>query len=146
MRFGRAVLLAFFLASMAMVLHPTLRYAARNYMINDHRTVVSTVHGDLVGNGKSFTVVKVKTHENLFLEIYEPAVDGTTRLISRIPLPDKKDGYFSFNGQATNLAIASIAGETSPEIVAPSFDQNLVGHLNVFKYDPASKEFERVMN
>ncbi len=145
-RFGRALLVTFFLVAMAIVLHPTLRYGARSYVNNDHRTVVSTARGDLLGNGKSFTVVKVKTHENLFLEIYEPIADGTTRLVSKISLADKKDGYFSFNGQATNLAIASIDGESSPEIVAPSFDQNLVGHLNVFKYDPLSKEFQRVMN
>ncbi len=143
---GRAILVSFFIIAMATVLHPTFRYAARSYLINDHRTVVSTVRGNLLGTGQSFTVVKVKTHENLFLEVYEPVADGTTRLVSRIALQDKKDGYFSFNGQATNLAIAAVDGEASPEIVAPSFDQNLVGHLNVFKYDPTSKEFQKVIN
>jgi len=146
MQMGRAVLVAFFLAALAAALHPTLRFEARSFLIADHRSVVSTVHGDLVGDGSDFTIVKVKTHENLFLEIYQPLANGTTKLVSRIPLADKKDGYFSFNGQATNLAIANVDGDGSSEIIAPSFDQNLVGHLNVFKYDPTSKDFHRVLN
>lgn len=138
-------------AALFSALHPDVRTRARALLLKDFRTIVSTANADLIGDGSSFTVVKVKSRDSLFLEIYsstimdkEGAGEGTNRLVGRIEMPDKRDGYFNFNGQATNLAIDDINGDGRPEIIAPSFDQNLVGHLNVFQYNPDAKSFERV--
>ena len=44
-------------------------------------------------------------------------------------------------GQATNLALKDIDGDNSMEIIVPTYDSNLVAHLNVYKYDPFSRRF-----
>lgn len=140
-----AVLVLLFAASLFSALHPTARYEIRGTLLKDYRSVVSSAYGDLLGNGSKFTVIKVKTRDSLLLEVYQAVGNGTTQLVSRIDMTDKKDGYFNFNGQATNLAIDDIDGDGKPEIIAPSFDQNLVGHLNIYQYNEGSKGFERIL-
>jgi hypothetical protein len=130
---------------MVAALHPDVRSQVRGSFLKDYRMVVSTASGDLLGNGTKLFVTKVKTQDALFLEIYEPLTAGGQRLVDRIELPDKKDGFFNFNGQATNLVIDDVDGDGRAEILAPSFDKNLVGHLNVYHYNTDSHEFQRLM-
>jgi hypothetical protein len=125
--------------------HPDLRSSVRSATRTDFRQVLSTARGNLTGDGKQYTVAKIKTRDSLSLEVYETLEDGGTKLIERMILPDFRDGYFSFNGQATNLAIEDINEDGRPEILAPSFDQNLVGHLNVYTFNPDRKEFETIL-
>lgn len=141
-RLGLVLLFAF---SLVAALHPTLRSEIRGSLAKDYRSVISSAYGDLLGNGTKFTVIKVKTRDSLLLEIYEAVSGGTNHLVSRIEMADSKDGYFNFNGQATNLAIDDVDGDGKPEIIAPSFDQNLVGHLNIYQYNDSSKGFERIL-
>jgi hypothetical protein len=141
----RVLLIAAFAISLVSVLHPDVRSQIRGAFVHDFRTIVSTARGDLLGNGTQLTVVKVKTQNSLGLEVYQAEADGSNRLLEHIELPDKKDGYFNFNGQATNLAIDDVDGDGRPEIVAPSFDQNLVGRLNIYKFKAESNSFERMI-
>ncbi len=139
------------------VVHPDVRTSVRSSLRSDYRTVVSTAKGDLSGTGIMFTVAKVKTRDNIYLEIFETVVDqtlgsennsetsSTPRLVERIEISDARDAFFSFNGQATNLAIDDVNGDGRPEILAPTFDRNLVGRLNVFEYNNDTREFSRVM-
>lgn len=143
MNAGRAALVLIFAAMLVAALYPEARSTMRSTVMKDFRMVVSTAHGDLLGNGTNLTVAKVRTRDALFIEIYEPRIDGGQHLVERIELPDKKDGYFNFNGQATNLAIDDIDGDGRPEILVPSFDQNLVGHLNIYRYNQAQGAFQR---
>jgi hypothetical protein len=143
--FTRVGLIGLFALAILAALHPDVRSEARGLFIRDYRTIVSTAKSDLFGAQSSVTIVKVKTREALALEIYEAAEDGTSRLIQKITLPDAKDGYFNFNGQATNLAVDDIDGDGRPEILAPSFDQNLVGRLNVYQFNPETKNFYRIV-
>jgi hypothetical protein len=140
---GRARLIVLFGFMMVAALHPTVRSSMRSSIVKDFRVVVSTAHGDLLGNGSEMTIAKVRTRDSLFLEIYEPKDDGSQRLVERIEMPDHKDGYFNFNGQAMNLAIDDIDGDGRLDILAPSFDQNLVGHLNIYRFDQSSGVFQR---
>ena len=130
---------------MVAALHPDVRSQVRGFFLKDYRVVVSTATGDLFGNGTKLFVTKVKTQDSLFLEVYEPLANGGQKLVDRIELPDKKDGFFNFNGQATNLVIDDVDGDGRPEILAPSFDKNLVGHLNVYHYNTEAHEFQRLM-
>ena len=139
------LLIAAFLFSLVSALHPGLRSKIRHVVARDYRSVLSTVHGDLLGDGTDLTVVKVKTRDSMFLEIYSSLADGRTHLVSKLEMADKKDGYFSFNGQAANLALEDVHGEGRLAIIAPSFDQNLVGHLNIFRYNQSSKDLQRVL-
>jgi hypothetical protein len=103
---------------------------------------------DLEGNGIKDQVVKVKTSEGLFIEVYAPRDHGQfglqQELIASAQLPDKKDGYFTFNGEVTNLAVDRVDRDNKPKILASSFDGDLVGHLNVYQLKTGEKELVRV--
>lgn len=136
---------ALFAASLLTALHPDVRAQVRGSLLGDYRMVVSSAHGDLSSDGTSFNIIKVKTREDLVLEVYKGSSEGKYELVEKIQMPQQRDGYFSFNGQATNLAVDDIDGDGRPEILVPSFDRDLVGHLNVFRFDPTAKNFQKVL-
>lgn len=140
---ARGFLFLLFAVMLLAALHPEVRSSMRTTLVKDFRMVVSTAHGDLTGSGVALTVAKVKTRDALFIEVYEPRSDGGQHLVERIELADKRDGYFNFNGQATNLAIDDIDGDGRPEILVPTFDHNLVGRLNIYRYNAGSRIFQR---
>jgi hypothetical protein len=145
MIFGRAALVALCIMMMVGALHPDLRSAIRGSLSNEnYRNVVSTVQGHLAGDERVYTVAKVKTAETLSLEIFEHLGNGQEKLVEKIQLPDSRDGFFDFNGRASNLAMSDVNGDGRPEILAPTFDTNLVGHLNVYNFDPESHAFQKV--
>lgn len=140
---------------------PEVRAGVRGTLLKDFRSVVSTVTGDLSGDGRIFTVAKVKTRNNIYLEIFttvantstDTLVDGHSetieaaapQLVERIEIPDSRDAFFSFNGQASNLAIDDVDGDGRKEILVPTFDRNLVGRLNVFQYNDSTRGFSRLI-
>jgi hypothetical protein len=134
--------------------HPDVRASVRGSLRADYRTVVSTAKGDLSGTGTLYTVAKVKTRDNIYLEIFQTITEQTEsgqaatasqRLVERIEISDARDAFFSFNGQATNLAIDDVNGDGRPEILAPTFDRNLVGRLNVIEYDNNTQGFTKLV-
>lgn len=127
------------------VVHPDVRASVRGTLRADYRTVLSTAKGDLNGSGSLYTVAKVKTRDNIYLEVFENIVDQAPRLVERIELSDARDAFFNFNGQATNLAIDDIDGDGRYEILAPTFDRNLVGRLNVFQYNSDTNDFHKIV-
>lgn len=144
------------LAAIAFVaaVHPDVRASVRSSILSDMRTVVSTAKGNLSGTASTYTVAKVKTRDNIYLEIFETILEqmdldqppaSTQHLVERIELNGAHDAYFTFNGQTTNLAIDDINGDGKPEILVPTFDKNLVGRLNVIEYDRDSREFRSVI-
>lgn len=141
---ARAALIGLCALMLVTALHPDVRSAVRTSVMGDYRQVVSTASGHLAGDERTFTVAKVKTRDALSLEIFEILGNGQQKLVEKIALADSRDGFFDFNGQATNLAIDDINGDGRPEILAPTFDNNMVGRLNVFDYDTNSKAFARV--
>ena len=132
-------------AAFVAVIHPDVRASVRGTLRSDYRTVVSTAKGDLSGTGSMYTVAKVKTRDNIYLEIFENIINEAPRLVERIELADTRDAFFNFDGQATNLAIEDIDGDGRPEILAPTFDRNLTGRLNVFHYDETTRDFQKVI-
>lgn len=142
---AQAAMIGGFAVMLIASMHPSARSHMRGLLTQDHRTIVSTATGKLGGSSTEFTVVKVKSRNALSLEVYENKADGSSRLVEKIEMPDKKDGYFNFNGQATNLAIADIDSDGKPEILAPSFDQNLVGRINIYQYNAEANSFQRIL-
>jgi hypothetical protein len=144
---ARFVLILAFVGMIVVALHPEVRTEARTTLMKDFRMVVSTAtaQGDLLGDGSKVTVAKIKTRDSLLLEVYQALADGTERLVERIELPHRKDGFFNFNGKATNLVIEDIDGDGRPEILAPGFDQNMVGHLNIYRYNQSEGSFQRAL-
>jgi hypothetical protein len=135
-RIFSVILLASFFV---VVLDTNLRSQVRSVFRPQYRVILAIASADLLNTGKNLQILKVKTDEGLFLEVYDP-----TKMISSVKLPDKKDGYFTFNGTVTNLAIDDIDDDRKLEILATSFDNDLVAHLNVYRYVPGNKELELV--
>lgn len=125
------------------VLHPDVRSQVRGLVHHDSRQILSTASADFAGDGSQFKIVKVRTDQSLYLEFYKVAQDGTSKLFQKINMQDKKDGYFNYNGRATNLVVDQMGNDKSLKILAPSFDKDLVAHLNVFAFDPATQQFIR---
>lgn len=129
---------------LAAVLTPSLRERVQERLAMVGREVLATAEGDLLNDGKTARVLKFRTREGLFVEILRVAPDGTTTTVEKFMLPDKHDGLFNFHGHVTRLAITDVDGDGKQELLAPSFDNQLVPHLNVFRYNPATQRFEPV--
>ncbi len=137
------ILFVFAMISVA-VLHPNIRKNLRSKFLPEKRQILSTVSGDVIGEGQDLKVVKVKSKAGLFLEVYKPTQEGFSSKIAQIKLDDRTDGYFNFNGRASNLALKDVNGDEIAEIIAPSFDEDFVAHLNVFSYNNFTGQFELI--
>jgi hypothetical protein len=114
----------------------------RHHLFAPTRKVIAKADADLTGKGDWMTVIKVQTEQGLFLEIYRiDREHATSSLIKRIHLDDSRDGYFTFRGNATNLALTDVNSDGVLDIVAPTFDESLIPRLNVYKYDPDVQDF-----
>ena len=143
--FFRVLLSTGALVAILCVIHPELNKWTRSFFTPaPYRKVLATASGDLLNVNTDFKVIKVRSHNGLFIEVYKGFRDNTRPRLSRIKLPDKRDGYFYFQGQATNLAIEDLDGDKKLEIIAPSFDENLRAHLNIFKYNETTHNYEIV--
>ena len=127
---------------LAAVLTPSVRTSVQNYFVPLGREVLATAEGDLLGDGSVTKVIKYKSEVGIFVEIMKVDENGHNTIIDRILLPDKHDGLFNYQGHVTRLAITDVDGDGTLELLAPSFDNQLVPHLNVFRYNPGNKRFE----
>jgi hypothetical protein len=124
---------------------PSLRETVREWTLGGERTILGKVAGDLSGKNDNVIVIKVKTSDSLSLEIYSQGSEkGEATFQKRIVLPERRDGYFTFHGRDTNLVMADIDHDGRLEILAPTFDENLIPRLNVYKYEPGSQSFSRM--
>lgn len=126
----------------AAVLTPSVRQGVQNYFAQVGREVLATAEGDLLNDGSQAKVIKFRSREGIFVDVMKVDSTGGNSLIDRIVLPDKHDGLFNFHGRVTRLAISDIDGDGRMELLAPTFDNQLIPHLNVFRYNPASQRFE----
>lgn len=128
--------------ALAVVLTPALRERIQATMISSEREILATAEGDLLRDGSIVKVVKIRQGEGIWVEVLKDS--GPNKLIDRILLPDKHDGLFNYQGHVTRLAIADIDGDGLMELLAPTFDQQLIPHLNVFRFNVDQKKFEPV--
>jgi hypothetical protein len=143
---GRTAMMAVCALMMFAALHPETRGFIRSALSGaEQRKVVSTAQARLAGDTRLFTVAKVKVGNVLSLEVFENYGEGQQKLVEKIQLADARDGYFDFNGRSSNLALSDINGDGRPEILAPTFDSNLVGHLNIYGFDPEANAFQKIV-
>ncbi len=137
------IVFAFTLGAINLV--PSLRGRVRAQLIRPSRSVLSQAEGVLIPGEPPETVVKVLNRDHISLEIYSNPKDGAEhQLIYTIDLPDSRDAYFNYSGVATNLVLGDIDNDGQLEVLAPTFDENLIPRLRVYKYDMVSKTFYRV--
>lgn len=139
-----SVLLITASALVAILLTPQLRENLLEHIYPIGREVLATAEGDLLSEGEPAKVIKYRTREGIFVEILRPQANGDLSLVDRIALPDKHDGLFNLHGRVTRLAVADVDGDGRMELLAPTFDNQLVPHLNVFRYSSATGRFEPV--
>jgi hypothetical protein len=132
--------LAFALAIVAGI--PQLRQKIRNSVIPEGREIVAKIEGSPLLNGPKLSILKIKTRDQFFIEIYR--LDDELNLIQRIALDEPTDGFFDFRGQYTNLALADLDRNGEFEIVSPMYDRNGTPRLLIFKYNPDILTFERM--
>lgn len=126
-------------------MYPPIRHHLQNLFNHGYsREILATVDGDLLNNGTSVKVIKYKGPDSIFLEIFPNDNSSSPKLIARIVLPDKRDGMFNLHGRVTSLAIADIDGDGTNELLVSTFDDQLVPHLNIYRYSPTSQRFEAV--
>ncbi len=124
---------------------PSVKEKIFSLLVENERLVLNVAEADITGNNDWISVVKVKTVDSLSLEIYD--LDRKTQNTTfkyRVILPDKKDGYFNYHGNAANLAFEDLDGDRVQEIIAPTFDNNLIPRLNIYKYDPSLQVFVKL--
>jgi hypothetical protein len=140
------IIAVFCLGLIGLCLYSPSRYylqdllASRGY----NRKILATVDGDLLNNKTSVKVIKYQGPDSIFLEILENDSSGSDKLLARIVLPDKHDGLFNLHGRVTGLAIADIDSDGVNELLTSTFDDQLVPHLNIYRYSPSSQRFEPV--
>jgi hypothetical protein len=140
---GFGILLSLTMVAWLSVLHPLVREGLRAQLLLPRRTILSVASGDIFNNGTMAQVLKIRTEKGLFLEIYGPDLENGDRLLlAQVQLPDSRDGYFHFRGQAANLALQDVDGDGAVEIMAPTFDENLMAHLNVYRYNASQARIE----
>jgi hypothetical protein len=111
-----------------------LRQKFRDRFVPDIRVVVAKSSGDLVGGGRSFTVLKVKNKDSLAVEVFENNYKTKQALFrARAILPEHRDAYFSYMGVAVNLLLLDVKGDGVLDIVTAAFDENLIPRMHVYK-------------
>ena len=103
--------------------------------------ILSVVHGDLMHDGSSIKVVKLKTLQGITLEFYSEVQNGARYLITRVEIPNARDGFFDHRGQAVQLAVVDLDGDGKMELLSPTFNQNLLAGLNPYHYSAKHKAF-----
>ncbi len=137
-----SVLMLLAAALLAAVLTPSIRESAQGYLSGVGREVLATAEGDVLNDASMAKVIKFRNKNGIWVEVMKIAQDGSSTLVDTVALPDKHDGLFNFQGHVTRLAIADIDQDGTMELLAPTFDQQLVPHLNVFRYNKDLKKFE----
>lgn len=134
--------IVFLVAGLLVALNPQWRDSLRQKWHSQDRVLLSTALGDLMGDGSLVKVIKYQNSQGIHLEILAEGDGGSRPLIDRIYLSDRHNGFFDFQGQATQLALVDVDSDGKLELIAPTFDENLTAHLNVYKYNPTFKRFE----
>ena len=130
------------MALIMVVAIPSWRMAVRDRIIPDERSLVAKIDGSISSNGPSVIILKIKTRDQYFLEIYRG--NENLDLMQRIALEEPLDGQFYFQGRYTNLALADLDSDGTYEVVAPMYDKNSVPRLMIYKYNDTLQNFEKL--
>lgn len=139
---GVLALVAMTLVAIAVI--PSLRLKVKEALLGSGRDVVAKVSGTLTAQGPVVTVLKIRSKNSLGLEVYAQDENEGLVLLAKLPLFEARDGYFMLQGNATNLALTDVDKDGNPEVVAPTYDEQMVPRLNIFKFNPEAKTFDRM--
>ncbi len=138
---GFLALVAIALVIVALI--PSLRSQIKELLIPEQRLILAKVSGTIAPGADEFTILKIQKKDQIFVEIYQKNEDGHLILLTNLPLEDRRDGHFLVQGNALNLALVDVDQDGTQEVVAPTYNDQLVPRLNVYRYNPATKSFDR---
>ncbi len=122
---------------------PNFKKKFKEYFITENRAILGKVIGQLQTGSDNYVILKIKQKENIFIEIYiEDPKTETLEFQQKIDLGQKKEGHFSFKGEATNLVFANIDDDDKLEILVPVFDADMTARLYTIKYNDSIHQFE----
>jgi hypothetical protein len=123
---------------------PSLRQPVRDFFTPEQRIILAKVSGDITGKGLKVSILKIQYRDSLVLEIYNEENPEQSVFMGKITLPERRDAYFQLRGNATNLGLSDVDGDSTLEILAPAFDDQMVARLNIYKFNSATRSFERI--
>lgn len=143
---GFPALMAIALGLAILTFIPQFQEAVRNLFLANSRVILAKADADLTGQGFKVSIIKVQTSDSLSLEVFQTDAEAGNKLqfVRRLVLPETRDAYVNFRGNAVNMVVTDVDGDGSLEIIAPTFDENLIPRLNVYKYNPEEKDFFRL--
>lgn len=126
-----------------LALNPSWKSKVRGVLVSEERKILAKTSAYLSSDGPFVSVFKVQEGSQIYLEVFS-SENGqeTPRLLQKIALSPGQDGYFNFQGNATNLAISDADNDGVMDILAPTFDDQMTPRLNVYRYNPAMQVFE----
>ena len=126
------------------LLFSDLRKVIRSKWKSQKEELLSVVQGDISGNGHFIKVLKFKTKEGIRVEFLKETDSGVRETITSAVIKDPYNGFFEYRGRAIQLGMSDVDGDGIMEVLAPSFDENLIAHLNVYYYDQYAGDFKRL--
>ena len=112
------------------------------------RQVVSMLEIASPQGGANLQVVKLQEHGLMAVEVFE-ITKTKVKLLQRIDLRGQSDAYFRYREQNSNLIVQELHDNGDLLLLAPSLDQDLVAHLNVYvlrkgdtSFVPISSDFQ----
>ncbi len=125
---------------------PKWRNQVREILISSQRKIIAKASASLTPDGPHVTVLKIKESGQIHLEVYkaDSEGDGQPSLMTRLDLPQGRDGYFVFQGNATNLVLSDMDKDGALDIIAPTFDEQMTARLHVYRYDRVIQSFTRM--
>ena len=110
------------------------REQIHSYWNPNQDRLLSTVVGDISGEGDYFKILKFKTKEGVRVEFLKYRSGGVKELVREANLPGPYNGFFEYRGHSVQLAMGDVDGDGLMEVMAPTFDQSLKARLNVYYY------------
>ena len=130
--------------SLCILFSPLKETIYSNWTTNKEE-LLSVAQGDITGNGDYVKVLKFKTKEGLRVEFLKENEHGFREVVNNIKIPHPYNGFFEYRGHSIQLGMSDVNGDGMMEVLAPSFDNNLVAHLNVYYYDADRGLFEKAL-
>ncbi len=132
----------FFLA-LLLAFNSNIKKQVYSYFNHKPRKILTTLTANLINNGEEYKILKVEDGPQLFIEVY--LYNSKARRLMKIDkkqLKHRRDGFYKFEKEATNLFTADLNNDGILEIIAPTYTQELKPFLNILFLNPETKKLE----
>lgn len=128
-----------FIFSLSLGFSETLRTSVKHLFATDSAKVLSVIRNVNITDDVVIDIYKIKENNEIVVKFY---YSQTGELFQTFSLQDSWDGYYQVKGRNTNLFLNDVDNDSTLEVLAPTFDQNLSARLHILKFDAESKNFQ----